>query len=106
MGNFEDLEVWKISARLAVRIYQTFKEQIDFGFKNQIQRSAVSVPSNIAEGSERNTNKEFAYYLYVAKGSVGELRTQLYIAKEINYLSEEIANEMISDAKKIGANVT
>ena len=77
---FEDLEVWKNAMQLVVVIYAEFKENKDYGFKDQIQRAAVSIPSNIAEGYERQTNKEFIQFLYIAKGSSAELQTQLYIA--------------------------
>jgi len=60
----------------------------DFGFRDQLRRSAVSIPSNIAEGKERETVSEFIRFLYIAKGSAGELKTQLHISKEIGYLGE------------------
>ncbi|MEJ2685452.1 MAG: four helix bundle protein [Candidatus Sulfobium sp.] len=83
---FEDLEVWKSSYKLAVEIYKRFSNCKDYGLKDQITRSSVSVPSNIAEGFERNSNKEFIRYLYIAKGSCGELRTQLHIAQGLDIL--------------------
>ena len=66
IGKFEDLEVWKEAVLLAVMIYDYLKESRDYGLKYQMQRSAVSIPSNIAEGYERNSNKEFIQYLYIA----------------------------------------
>ena len=66
---FEDLEVWKESMRLATRVYESLKKTTDYGLRDQMQRSAVSIPSNIAEGYERNSNKEFIQYLYIAKAS-------------------------------------
>ncbi len=75
-------KVWKRSSRLCVDVYKAFKDSRDWGFKDQITRSALSVPSNIAEGYERNSRKEYVRFLKIAKGSCGELRTQLYIAKE------------------------
>jgi four helix bundle protein len=86
---FEDLEVWKESMRLAVDVYHHFKSLHDFGFRDQIQRSAVSIPSNIAEGFERHSNKEFIQFLFVAKGSAAELRTQLYLPIEIKFIEKE-----------------
>ncbi|GAA0532887.1 four helix bundle protein [Chitinophaga japonensis] len=80
---FEDLVVWKESFELAVSIYQSLANCKDFGLKDQLCRSAVSVPSNIAEGFERNSNKEFIRFLKISKGSAGELRTQLYIAIKV-----------------------
>ena len=77
MPGFEDLEVWKRSARVSADIYKTLANLKDFGFKDQITRSGLSIPSNIAEGSERETDKERANFLNYAKGSAGELRTQI-----------------------------
>jgi four helix bundle protein len=100
---FEDLEVWKEGMRLAVELYDCLKECRDFGLKDQIQRSAVSVPSNIAEGFERNSNKEFIQFLYIAKSSCGELRTQLYLATEVGLLQKEAGRTLIEKTKKISA---
>ena len=75
--SFESLEVWKRASRLAVRLYQALTNCRDYGLKDQMTRAAVSIPSNIAEGYERGTNKEFLRYLNIAKGSASELRTQL-----------------------------
>jgi four helix bundle protein len=71
--------------------------------KDQLSRSSLSVPSNIAEGEERETAKESARFLYIAKGSCGEMITQLYIAAELNYLSKDKSREFISEAKHISA---
>ena len=79
---FEDYEVWKISMRLVVEIYKSLKDCHDYGLRDQMQRAAVSIPSNFSEGYERQSNKEFIRFLYIAKGSCGELRTQLYLAIE------------------------
>ncbi len=98
---FEDLIVWKESMKLGIEIYKLFKNCRDFGFRDQIQRSSISVPSNIAEGFERQTDKEFIQFLFIAKGSNGELRTQLYLAMELDYIDKQIALEKIEIAKKI-----
>lgn len=89
---FEDIEAWKEAKALAVLIYSTSNSgdfSKDYSFKDQLRRSAVSISSNIAEGFERQGDKEFSRFLYIAKGSCGELRSQLYIAKELNYITEE-----------------
>lgn len=86
---FEDLIVWQKSMSLVEEIYRVTKQgefAIDWGLKNQIQRAAVSIPSNIAEGFERYSNKEFRKYLLIAKGSAGEVRTHLYLARSVGYL--------------------
>ena len=105
MGNagFEGLEVWKKGCRLAVDVYRAFSGCRDFGFKDQICRSALSVPSNTSEGYERNSPGDFIRFLNIAKGSVGELRTQLYIAREIGYLAEIEVKDLIERSKEISA---
>lgn len=72
IARFEDSIAWQKSKVLCVEIYKQFENHKDFGFRDQIQRAAVSVMNNIAEGFERKGNKEFAYFLYVAKGSCGD----------------------------------
>ena len=101
--SFEDLDVWKRACRLAVRIYAELKGCRDYGLKDQMTRAAVSVPSNIAEGHERGTTKEFVRYLRIASGSAAELRTQLYIAQKIGVLENKLAEEIIEECKGIGA---
>ena len=101
INRFEDLEVWKESMRLGVDLYKKLRDCTDFGLRDQMQRAAVSIPSNIAEGYDRNSNKEFIQFLYIAKGSVSELRTQLYIAHEISLLQKEVADEFIEKTKQI-----
>ncbi len=76
---FEDLVTWQEGMRLAVNVYESLTACQDFGLKDQMQRAAVSIPSNSAVGFERNSNKEFIQFLYIAKSSCGELRTQLYL---------------------------
>ena len=103
MNGFEDLEVWKKSCRLTIQIYQSFGQCKDFSFKDQVQRSALSVPSNIAEGYERNSPRDFIRFLNIAQGSIGELRTQLYIAREISYLKNDLTVELLNKSKEISA---
>ena len=102
---FEDLDVWKNAMQLVIAIYVEFKENKDYGFKDQIQRAAVSIPSNIAEGYERQTNKEFIQFLFIAKGSSGEVQTQLYIAQKLSYLTKDKAIELIDKSKKISSMI-
>jgi four helix bundle protein len=101
MARFEELDVWKGSARMSAELYKAFAELRDYGFKDQITRAGLSIPSNIAEGYERNSNKEIANFLNYAKGSAGELRTQLYIAIEINYIERETGRKWIQEAEEI-----
>jgi len=103
--NFEDLDIWKEGMRLSVSIYKLMKNCNDFGFKDQIQRASVSIPSNISEGFERQTNKEFIQFLYIAKGSCGEFRTQIYLAKELEYLNQEDYKKMLEQSKLLSAKI-
>jgi four helix bundle protein len=98
---FEDLEVWKRSSRLCVDIYKALAELKDYGFRDQITRSALSIPSNIAEGFERDSKKETANFLNYAKGSAGELRTQIFIGLEIGYISRDAGQIWLAEAKEI-----
>jgi four helix bundle protein len=102
-SSFENLEVWKHSCRIAVRIYELLKDCRDFGMKDQMTRSAVSIPSNIAEGAERDSKAEYVRFLHIAKGSAAELRTQVYIAKQIQLISKSEAEELTAELKKISA---
>jgi len=81
---FEDLIVWQNSKELTVKIYKIFENIKDYGFRDQILRASISIMNNIAEGFERKTNNEFKYFLFIAKGSSGELRSKLYLALETN----------------------
>jgi len=101
--SFEELDVWKRACRLSVNIYKTFESCKDFGLKDQITRAAVSIASNIAEGCERDSVKDFVRFLNISKGSAAELRTQLYISKEIGLISSEKMNELIRELKEISS---
>lgn len=100
---FEDLEVWKRSARLSAEIYKATAELRDFGFRDQITRSGLSVPSNIAEGLERRSAKDGQRYIDIALGSCGELRTQIYIGIEIGYLEKQRGAEWLAQTREISA---
>ena len=89
METFEKLEVWRVAKVLALEVYRSFKNCRDFSFKDQIHRAAVSIPCNLAEGVERNSQAEFKNFLGVAKGSAGELRTQIILAQQLGYLENE-----------------
>ena len=92
---FEDLEAWKISREVTKEIYRISKNDLfarDYGLRDQICRASVSTMSNIAEGLERDGDKEFINFLSIAKGSSGEVRSQLYVALDQNYISESEFN--------------
>ncbi|SDL67866.1 four helix bundle protein [Modicisalibacter muralis] len=101
--DFEKLDVWKRSARLSAQLYQHFASSRDFGFKDQITRSGLSIPSNIAEGMVRPTAKDRVRFLYIAKGSCAELRTQLYIGMEIDYIDRGQGGLWVCETKEIAA---
>jgi len=87
---FEEIKAWQLARELVKKIYGLSEQKEfsrDFGFKDQIRRAAVSMMSNIAEGFERYSNSEFAQYLIIAKGSAGEVRSQLYIALDLKYIN-------------------
>jgi len=81
--SFEDLEVWKRGCQLAVEVHVALAESKDFALRGQMERSVLSIPSNIAEGAERESTAEFINFLRYSKGSCGELRTQLYVAERV-----------------------
>jgi len=101
MSRFEDLDVWRRSSRLCVEIYKGLATCKDFSFKDQITRSCLSIPSNIAEGFERGSDKDSNKFFYYAKGSSGELRTQIYIGIEIGYISKETGISWKNEAEHI-----
>ena len=105
INTFEDLEVWKRGCQLAVDVYVANHDSKDFGLKDQMQRAAVSIPSNIAEGCERDSTPDFIKFLRYSKGSCGELRTQLYIServrKKLDQSPSDGSREMISETKEL-----
>src|SRR5690349_7832872 len=103
--SFEDLLIWQEGMEICYQIYDNLEHCRDFGLKDQMQRAVVSIPSNIAEGFELNTNRAFIRHLYISKGSAGELRTQLYIAIRQGYISKEIGTQLIERTKKIGGMI-
>lgn len=89
---FEDLDAWKLGRELSGQIYGLTKKQEfakDFGLKDQIRRAAVSVMTNVAEGFERGTNKDFVKFLFIARASAGEVRSLLYVALDQKYISKD-----------------
>lgn len=86
---FEDIIAWKKGKELTLIVYGVFKNCKDFSFKNQIERASVSIMNNIAEGFERKTNKELKNFLFIAKGSTGEIRSMLNLGLELKYISEK-----------------
>jgi four helix bundle protein len=109
MANFQKLFVWQKAKDLAVEVYRLTKScpsfQIDDGLQNQLRRAAISVPSNIAEGDELRTNRQSVHFLYIAKGSIAEIRTQLIIAYEIDYISKDVMESLESEYAGLAAMI-
>ncbi len=93
---FEDILSWQKSKQLTLIVYSEFINCRDFGFKDQIQRASVSVMNNIAEGFERKSNKEFKHFLFIAKASCGEVRSMLYLAIELKYITRNTFDRLFS----------
>ncbi len=104
--SFEDLLIWQEGMKLCDEIYTVLKNCRDFGLRDQMQRSSVSIPSNIAEGFELSTNKAFIRHLYIAKGSGGEVRTQIYIAIRQGYIENQKGKELVDLTKKLAAMIS
>ena len=105
---FKELIVWQKAKDLAVKIYKISMSGNlgqDFGLRDQIRRSAISIASNLAEGDERGTDKESIRFFYIAKGSLAELRTQIQIAYEIGYFEEELYKTIEIECHELGRMV-
>ncbi|MEO1340309.1 MAG: four helix bundle protein [Cyanobacteria bacterium J06635_13] len=102
--SFEDLRVWQQGIELVKQIYMITKEgefSRDFGLRDQLRRAAVSVPTNIAEGFERRSRKEYVNFLNIAKGSVGEVRSLLRVAYEVDYINQNTYFQLYESAKAL-----
>ena len=101
--SFEQLEVWKRACRLAVDVCRALAKSKQYVLKDQMQRAAISIPSNIAEGSERDSRQDFVRFLRIAKGSAAELRTQCYIALKLELLTKDDAADFVQETKEVSA---
>lgn len=88
-AHFEDIQVWQKSRDFNITLYKLFNNCRDYSFKDQILRASVSIMNNIAEGFERGSNQDFKKFLYISKGSAGEVRSMVYLAKGLGYLSSD-----------------
>ncbi|MFY8327060.1 four helix bundle protein [Pseudoalteromonas sp. ZZD1] len=104
--NFENLDVWKRSARLSADIYKLTISLTDYGFRNQLTRSSLSVPSNIAEGMTRESNKERLRFLDISRSSLAETRTQIYIGMDISYIDNTIGAQWINETIELSKMLT
>ena len=103
--NFEELEVWKRASRLAVSVLAEVESLKIYALRDQMVRASTSIPSNIAEGAERGSDREFRRFLSIAKGSCGELRTQLYIAQRSGALAAEAVQPLIQESREISSMI-
>jgi len=106
---FEDLDVWKEARRLTQQVYGATEDSRfsrDFGLRDQIRPAAVSIMSNIAEGFERGGNQEFIQFLYIAKGSCGEVRSQLYVALDQEYVGRKLFDQMFNSLKRLSGMIS
>ncbi len=98
VNNFRDLNIWKVAIELVKNVYtisKSFPKDELYGLTSQMRRSAVSIPSNVAEGFRRQHNKEFKQFLFIGLGSCAELETQIVIAKELGYINKEQEDEVL-----------
>ncbi len=103
---FEDTDVWKEPARLSVSVYRELAKLKDYGFKDQITRSGLSIPSNIAEGFGRSSDKDKCNFLNYAKGSCAEFRAQAYIGMEIGYIRKDVGADWVGRSNRTSAMLT
>lgn len=109
MNSYRDLRVWQQSMQLAVQVYRStenFPKQELYGLTAQIRRAAISVPSNIAEGKGRRTDRDFSNFLFHARGSLLELETQILLARELQYFSEQVSADLLKSAAAVGSALT
>jgi four helix bundle protein len=102
--SYEKLRIWQESMLLTKKIYEytsAFPKEERYDLTSQMRRAAVSIPSNIAEGSQRVSNKDFRHFVSIAKGSLAELRTQIRIAQDLHYISSENSHKILIDAENI-----
>ncbi len=105
MRKFEDLRVWQDARVFVVEIYSLTRDLKDWGFKDQLQRAAVSIMNNIAEGSDAGGDGIFVRYLHISLGSCSEVKSMLYLCEDLHYCSPERANELRIKLKQISSSV-
>jgi len=100
---FEDIEAWKEARQLSIDVYIALKSSKDFSFNDQLKRASVSIMNNIAEGFERQTDKEFKQFLYIAKGSAAEVRSMITLGEDLGYFTHDQSQKLIEQSRKISA---
>ena len=99
--SFRDLLVWQRASDFSIEVYKTFLATRDFGFRDQIQRAALSIPNNIAEGHARRSDKAFRNFLFIAKGSAAEVESMLLIATKLRYITEAQQRVLVSQVQEV-----
>ena len=99
--NFEEIVSWQKAKDLTLEIYGLFKSNRDYGFRDQIQRASLSIMNNIAEGFDRNSNADFRRFLFIARGSCGEVRSMAYIAYELHYIQKSDFHQLLASTDEI-----
>lgn len=105
MSSYKELIVWQKSIQLVTDIYKltkTFPKEEVYGLSSQMQRAVVSIPSNIAEGNDRNSSKEFSQFLRIARGSLAELETQIIISEKLEYTNKDQITPILNNCYEIG----
>jgi len=100
-NRFEEIMAWKKAGEMTVIIYNIFKNNKDYSFRDQIQRASVSIMNNIAEGFERKNNNEFKQFLFISKASCGEVRSMIHLGCKLSYLNEDEYNELLNQSSQI-----
>ena len=103
---FEDMDVWKVAARLSASVYKELATSKEYGFRDQITRAGLSIPSNIAEGFGRSTDRDKRNFLNYAKGSCAEFRSQTYVGMKAGFIDNEVGIAWVDDSNKISAMLT
>jgi len=106
---FEDIKAWQAARELVLAVYRVSgrgKFEKDFGLRDQIQRASVSVMANIAEGFERSSDREFHRFLYIAKGSAGEVRSHLFVALDLGYISDEEFSDLRAKSEEVAKSLS
>ncbi len=109
MASYKDLRVWQQGMQLAVQVYRAterFPKHELYGLTGQIRRAAISIPSNIAEGKGRRTDRDFSHFLFQARGSLLQLETQIQLPRELEYLSDESTTELSKSTAAVGRALT
>lgn len=102
---FEDFKIWQDARKLVKEVYTYTNYIKDYGFNDQIQRAAISIMNNIAEGAESGSDSMFKKFLQIAKGSCGEVRSMLYAAMDLKYIDEESVNQLLPECQQLSASI-